>query len=71
MVRNKLLGEIMIEMGLASHDLIIDCLNIQTEIHRRGLDPIPIGKLLVKTGHVTLEQLDAALEKQSKYHMPS
>ena len=71
MVRNKLLGEIMVEMGLASRDLIIDCLNIQTEIHRRGLDPIPIGKLLVKTGHVTLEQLEAALEKQCKYHLPS
>ena len=71
MVRNKLLGEIMIEMGLASHELIIDCLNIQTEIHRRGLDPIPIGKLLMKTGHVTMEQLEAALEKQSKYRLPS
>jgi len=71
MMRNKLLGEIMIEMGLASSELIIDCLNIQTEIHRRGLDSVPLGKLLIKTGHVTLEQLEVALEQQSRYRLPS
>ena len=69
--RNKLIGEIMVEMGLASRELVIDCLNVQTEIHRKGLDPIPIGKLLVKTGYLSLEQLEKALEKQRRYRIPS
>lgn len=71
MAHKKLLGEIMIEMGLASRELIVECLNKQTEIHAKGLDPVPIGKLLVKTGHVTMEQLEKALEKQAKYRLPN
>lgn len=68
---NKLLGEIMIEMGLAPRELIVECLNAQTEIHQKGLDPMPIGKLLIKTGHVTAEQLEKALQKQAKYRLPN
>ena len=71
MAKNKLLGEIMIEMGLASRELIVECLNAQTEIHRKGLDPVPIGRLLVKTGHVTMKQLEKALEKQARYKLPN
>lgn len=68
---NKLIGEIMVEMGLASRELIVECLNVQTEIHRKGLDPVPIGQLMVKTGCVTMSQLERALEKQSKYRLPN
>lgn len=71
MEKNKLLGEIMIEMGLASRDIIIDCLNMQTEIHQKGLDPVPIGRLLVKTGCITTEQLAKALERQARRRLPN
>ena len=71
MPHNKLIGEILIEMGLASRELIVDCLNRQMEIHRQGLEPIPIGTLLVKTGHVSMEHLEKALEKQMKNRLPS
>ena len=71
MAENKFLGEIMIEMGLASREIIVECLNAQTEIHRKGQQSVPIGALLVKTGCVTMEQLDKALEKQAKYRLPS
>jgi len=68
---NKLIGEILIEMGLAPKEVVVDCLNKQMEIHRQGLEPIPIGTLLVKTGHVSMEQLENALEKQTKNRLPS
>lgn len=71
MAGKKLLGEIMIEMGLASREIIIECLNMQTEIHRKGLEPVPIGRLLVKTGHITMEQLEKALRKQARTRPPS
>ena len=71
MAENRLLGEIMIEMGLASRELIIDCLNMQTEIHKRGQGQIPIGKILMKTGHVTHKQLEEALDRQARYHLPN
>ena len=65
MADNKLLGEIMIDMGLASREMVMECLNTQTEIHQKGLDPVPIGRLLIKSGHVTMEQLEKALAKQA------
>ncbi|HET6456220.1 MAG TPA: hypothetical protein VFI02_17580 [Armatimonadota bacterium] len=71
MPHNKLIGEILVEMGLASRELIVDCLNKQMEIHRQGLEAIPLGTLLVKTGHVSMEQLEKALEKQTKNRLPS
>jgi hypothetical protein len=71
MTHRKLLGEIMIEMGLASRDLVTECLNVQTEIHQKGLDPVPIGKLLLGTGRVTLDQLDKALKRQERYRLPN
>ena len=71
MPHNKLIGEILIEMGLASKEVVVDCLNKQMEIHRQGLEPMPIGTLLVKTGHVSMEQLERALEKQTKNRLPS
>lgn len=71
MAQNRLLGEIMVEMGLASRELVVECLNKQTEIHRRGMSPIPIGQLLVKTGCVTTSELEKALEEQAKYHLPN
>jgi hypothetical protein len=71
MTQKKLLGEIMVEMGLAPRDLVVECLNMQTEIHRKGLEPVPLGKLLVKTGCVTISDLDRALERQAKYHLTS
>jgi hypothetical protein len=71
MGHHKLIGEILVEMGLASRELVIECLNKQTEIHRCGLDPIPLGTMLLKTGHLSSDQLDRALEKQSKNRLPS
>ncbi|GEM_PF-2059785 len=68
---NKPLGEIIVDMGYASRDQIIECLNMQTEIHRKGLDPVPLGSLLIKTGYLTVPQLDRALERQMKHRMPS
>ncbi|MCL6519170.1 MAG: hypothetical protein K6T99_05020 [Armatimonadetes bacterium] len=71
MAENKLLGEIMIDMGFASREVIMECLKMQTEIHQKGLDPVPIGRLLIKTGHITMEQLEKALAKQAKSRLPS
>lgn len=66
MAHNKLLGEIMVEMGLAPRELIVECLNAQTEIHNKGMDPVPIGNLIMKTGCVTVADLQRALEEQKK-----
>ena len=71
MARNRMIGEILVEMGLASKELVVDCLNRQMEIHRQGLEPIPIGTLLVKTGHVSMADLEKALAKQTKNRLPS
>lgn len=71
MAENKLLGDILIEMGLASRELVVECLNKQTEIHSRGLGQIPIGKLLVNTGYISTAQLKKALAKQMKNRLPS
>ena len=71
MAKNKLLGDILIEMGIASREIIVECLNMQTEIHQKGLDPVPIGKLLLKTGYITTDQLNKALDKQSRYRLPN
>ncbi len=71
MATDKPLGEIVIDMGFASREQVIECLNVQTEIHQKGLEPVPIGRLLVKTGHVTMEQLERALQQQMKHRLPS
>ena len=71
MSQHKFIGEILVEMGLASRELVVDCLNKQTEIHTKGLDPVPLGMLLVKSGHLNMKQLERALEQQSKYRLPS
>lgn len=71
MADNKPLGEIIVDMGFASREQIIECLNMQTEIHQKGLDPVPIGSLLIKTGYLTVPQLDRALEKQMRNRLPS
>lgn len=70
-MHNKLLGEILIEMGIASREMVIDCLNKQTEIYRKEDDKMPIGKLLVKNGYITSRQLEAALDRQAKNRMPN
>lgn len=71
MPHNKMIGEILVEMGLASKEVVVDCLNKQTEIHRDGLDRIPLGTLLVKTGYVSVEDLEKALQKQMRNRLPS
>ena len=68
---DRLIGEILIEMGYASRDLVAECLRAQTEIHRRGQSPVPLGKLLVRTGCLTTEQLEKALAKQRRYRLPN
>ena len=71
MADNKPLGEIIVDMGYASREQIIECLNMQTEIHQKGLDAVPIGSLLIKTGYLTTNQLDKALVKQMKHRLPN
>lgn len=71
MARHKPLGEIMVDMGLTSEDIIIECLNKQTEIHSEGSEHLPLGKLLVRAGYITSEQLQAALEEQARRKLPS
>ena len=71
MTHHKLIGDILVEMGLASRELVVESLNKQTEIHSKGLAPIPLGTLLVKSGHLSMNQLERALEQQSKYRLPS
>jgi len=71
MPHNKLIGEILVEMGLASKEVVVDCLNKQVEIHRQGSNRIPIGALLVKTGHVSGEDLEKALQTQVRNRLPS
>ncbi|MHB1001787.1 MAG: hypothetical protein ACYC27_21310 [Armatimonadota bacterium] len=68
-MQKKLLGEILIEMGLASREVVIECLNKQTEVYNKGADDAPLGKLLLKSGYITTKQLEAALARQSKYRM--
>lgn len=68
-MRNKLLGEILIEMGIASREVVVQCLNKQTEVHQRGGRSQPIGKLLLKNGYITTKQLEMALDRQSKNKM--
>lgn len=65
-MRNKLLGEIMIEMGIASKEVVMECLNKQTEIHHKNGVSQPLGKLLLKNGYITMKQLESALDRQSK-----
>ena len=71
MAHNKLIGEILVEMGLASKEVVMDSLNRQMEIHQQGTDRIPLGTLLVKTGHLSMDDLEKALEKQMKNRLPS
>jgi hypothetical protein len=71
MADNKPLGEICVDMGFASREQIIECLNMQTEIHQKGLDRVMLGSLLIKTGYLTSTQLDKALVKQMKHQMPN
>lgn len=68
---NKLIGDIMVEMGIASRELVTECLNKQTDVNHKGEVRIPLGVLLMKTGFVSQEQLDKALEKQAKYKLHS
>ncbi|MHB0912131.1 MAG: hypothetical protein ACYC2Y_01625 [Armatimonadota bacterium] len=63
----KRLGDVVIEMGMASRDMVVECLNTQSE----GNKKVPLGSLLVEAGYVTLDQLEKALDKQSKYRLPS
>lgn len=67
MAENKLLGEILIEMGVTTREMVVECLSKQTEIHLGGIGRMPLGQLLLKTGYVSAEQLERALAKQSRY----
>jgi hypothetical protein len=71
MSKKKLIGEIMVQMGIVTRDVVTECLNMQTEIHQKNLDPMPLGRLLMKTGHITQDQLEKALTKQQRYHLPN
>lgn len=56
----------MIDMGIASKEMVVECLNKQIEIHHKEGVSQPLGKLLMKSGYITMKQLEKALEKQSK-----
>lgn len=66
-MRNKLIGEIMIDMGIASREMVVECLNKQMEIHHKDGVSQPLGRLLLKNGYITMKQLEMALDLQSKH----
>lgn len=71
MPKKKPIGEIMIKMGIVTKEMVTECLNMQTEIHRKHLDPVPLGKLLMKTGYINQDQLEKALAKQLRGRLPN
>ena len=68
-MHKKLLGEILVDMGIVTREMITECLNKQIEVHQKSNKMQPIGKLLMKRGYITSKQLEAALEQQSKNKM--
>ncbi len=58
-----LLGEILIEQGVATHLQVLAALDIQASERKQGKDSRLIGEILHERGTITREQLQAALKE--------
>jgi serine/threonine protein kinase len=60
-------GQLLVRNGLISEAALSECLEVQREVGRTGLDAIPrLGELLVARGFLTQSQVLAALSQQEK-----
>jgi len=61
------LGQLLVRNGLISEAALSECLGVQREVARAGLDDIPrLGELLIARGFLTREQVVAALSQQAQ-----
>jgi hypothetical protein len=58
------IGEILMEMGCLTEKQLRNALQKQEEVDMRGERHVPIGKILVESGFITLEDLLLALAQQ-------
>src|SRR4026208_1642450 len=60
-------GQLLVRNGLISEAALAECLEVQREVGRAGLDVIPrLGELLVARGFLTQDQVRGALSQQEK-----
>lgn len=60
-------GQLLVRSGLISEAALAECLEVQREVGRSGLDVIPrLGELLVARGFLTQSQVLAVLSQQEK-----
>ena len=60
-------GQLLVRNGLVSEAALAECLEVQREVGRSGLDVIPrLGELLVARGFLTQGQVLTALSQQEK-----
>jgi len=60
-------GQLLVRNGLISEAALAECLEVQREVGRAGLDVIPrLGELLVARGFLTQDQVREALSQQEK-----
>ncbi|HZL70880.1 MAG TPA: serine/threonine-protein kinase [Planctomycetota bacterium] len=60
-------GQLLVRSGLISEAALAECLEVQREVGRSGLDIIPrLGELLVARGFLTQSQVLAVLSQQEK-----
>ena len=60
-------GQLLVRNGLISEAALAECLEVQREVARSGLDAIPrLGELLVARGFLTQAQVLSALSQQEK-----
>src|SRR5258706_3619100 len=60
-------GQLLVRNGLISEAALAECLEVQREVGRSGLDVIPrLGELLVARGFLTQGQVLTALSQQEK-----
>jgi len=61
------LGQLLVGNGLISEAALAECLGVQREVARAGLDDIPrLGELLIARGLLSREQVVAALSQQAQ-----
>src|SRR5262245_26068947 len=60
-------GQLLVRNGLISESALAECLDVQREVGRSGMDVIPrLGELLVARGFLTQNQVLGALSQQEK-----
>jgi hypothetical protein len=57
-----LFGEICINLGFTSPEMVLECLNIQKYEDNAGLPHRYLGEIMLEVGAITKEQLDEALK---------